>query len=78
MRSKLWWGHRALVALGALLLAIGGAAVMGISPAAAVTPRAAEICDRVPAPTILRGSNGQAGSNITFSLLNDWSGGTTR
>jgi putative cell wall-binding protein len=49
---------------------------MGVNPASATANGAASFAISSPATTILRGGNSQAGSNITFSLLNNWGSGS--
>jgi putative cell wall-binding protein len=77
VRSTFFNVRRCLVAVVAGLLAIGGAAIFGISPAAAVAGLSTFAISPSPAAAMFVGVNAQAASNETFTLPNTWATGNT-
>ncbi|MGH9046240.1 MAG: hypothetical protein ACRDVW_02885, partial [Acidimicrobiales bacterium] len=69
--------RKGLIGVVAGLLALGGVAVIGATSAGAVAANGANTFGVAsPATTIFLSTNGQLGSNVTFTLVNDFAAAT--
>jgi putative cell wall-binding protein len=77
VRSTFIQARRCLIGGLAGLLTVGFAAVIGISPAAAVSSLTGFSISPTPAATVYTGSAAQPGSNEIFTLANNFASGDT-
>ncbi len=77
MKTLLLSARRYLAVMVAVVLGLGGAAILGVGPASATGNGAQNfgIASPSTAPTILTGTNNQSASNVTFNVVNDWGSG---